>query len=64
MSERYIEVCGSLFSPEEYEKLKGEKKEIKKLKLYSPYPECEDRRFEDIENKINEIIDYIKGEDK
>ena len=33
-----------------------------KLKLYAPYPECEDTRFEDIECKINEIIDYLEEE--
>lgn len=31
-----------------------------KLKLNTPYPECEDTRFQDIEDKINEIIDYLE----
>ena len=39
-----------------------EKKIPEKIKLYPPYPECEDIRFEDIEYKINEIIDYLKIE--
>ena len=38
-----------------------EKKIPEKLKLYAPYPECDDTRFEDVEDKINEIIDYLKS---
>lgn len=33
-----------------------EPKRIDELRLYAPYPECEDDRFEMIENKINELI--------
>ena len=36
-----------------------EKKIPEKLKLYAPYPECDDTRFEDVEDKINEIINYL-----
>jgi hypothetical protein len=39
-----------------------ENKKIEHLKLYAPYKECTDDRFEDIEDKINEIIDKINGE--
>ena len=39
-----------------------EDKKIEYLKLYAPYPECTDDRFEDVENKINEIIDRLNGE--
>lgn len=31
-------------------------KRIEELKLYAPYPECENDRFEQVENKINELI--------
>ena len=31
-----------------------------KLKLYAPYPECEDNRFDVVEAKINEIIEYLE----
>ena len=41
--------------------IEEEKKIPEKLKLYAPYPECHDTRFEDVENKINEIIDYLKS---
>lgn len=46
------------------EDIPKEDKKIEHLKLYPPYPECADDRFEDVENKINEIIDYLnsKGE--
>ena len=60
---RDIEVCGSLFTKSGYDKLahsEEEKKIPEKLKLYAPYPECEDTRFEDVEDKINEIIDYLE----
>lgn len=40
---------------------KREKKIPEKIKLYAPYPECEDTRFEDVEDKINEIIDFLKS---
>lgn len=45
---------------DEVEILEEEKKIPEKLKLYTPYPECDDTRFEDVENKINEIIDYLE----
>lgn len=46
----------------EIEILEEEEKKIpEKLKLYAPYPECEDTRFEDVEDKINEIIDYLES---
>lgn len=48
----------------EVEILEEEKKIPEKLKLYAPYPECEDTRFEDVEDKINEIIDYLKSKGK
>ena len=45
----------------EVEILEEEKKIPEKIKLYAPYPECDDTRFEEVENKINEIIDYLKS---
>lgn len=39
-----------------------EDKKIEHLKLHAPYPECTDDRFEDVENKINEIIEKINGD--
>lgn len=49
---------------EEYGTASIEDNKIEHLKLYPPYPECTDDRFEDVENKINEIIVYLnnKGE--
>ena len=35
-----------------------------KLKLYAPYPECEDYRFDIVEAKINEIIEYLENKIK
>lgn len=49
------------FLNDEVEILEEEKKIPEKLKLYAPYPECEDTRFEDVEDKLNEIIDYLKS---
>ena len=34
-----------------------------KLKLYAPYPECEDNRFDVVEAKINEIIKYLESKE-
>lgn len=46
----------------EVEILEEEKKIPEKIiKLYAPYPECEDTRFEEVQDKINEIIDYLKS---
>ena len=46
---------------DEVEIIEEEKKIPEKLKLSAPYPECDDTRFEDVENKINEIIDCLKS---
>lgn len=40
---------------------KEESKIPEELKLYAPYPECDDTRFDDVEEKINEIIKYLKS---
>ena len=40
---------------------KEESKIPEKLKLYAPYPECDDKRFDIVEAEINEIIDYLKS---
>ena len=46
---------------DEVEIIEEEKKIPEKLKLYAPYSECDDTRFEDVEDKINEIIYYLKS---
>lgn len=43
----------------QYDLTPKEDKNIEHLKLYPPFPECTDDRFEDVENKINEIIEVI-----
>lgn len=40
-----------------------EDKKIDKLYLEKAYPECEDTRFEEVQEKINEIIEAINGRD-
>ena len=40
-----------------------EDKKIDKLDLKKAYPECEDTRFEEVQYKINEIIEVINGRD-
>ena len=42
---------------------KEESKIPEKLKLYAPYPECEDNRFDVVEAKINEIIKYLESKE-
>ena len=43
---------------------KEENKIPEKLKLYAPYPECDDKRFDVVEAKINEIIEYLESKGK
>lgn len=52
----------NLLIPREKNKKIEKDKKIEHLKLYAPYPECTDDRFEDVENKINEIIDRLNGD--
>lgn len=67
-NEDYIEVCGSLFTKEEYEKLKdsGKPKIPEKFEIYDNSIEwcCNGRSItdneKDIMDKINEIIDYLE----
>ena len=60
--EDYFDFSSLDYEVEIIEDTPKEDKKIKYLKLYAPYHECTDDRFEDIEDKINEIIDKINGE--
>ena len=68
-SEDYIEVCGSLFTKEEYKKLmdSGKPKIPEKFEIYDNSIEwcCNGRSItdneKDIMDKINEILDYLEG---
>ena len=72
-SEDYIEVCGSLFTKEEYKKLmdSGKPKIPEKFKVHSwgdkdKYGNYVDSPFpteEELMNKINEILDYLSKEE-
>jgi hypothetical protein len=58
-NENYIEVCGSLFTKEEYEKIKdsGKPKIPEKLEIL---PNNEQYSNEILYGKINEILDYLE----
>lgn len=68
---RNIEVCGSLFTRSEYNRLAGieEDKKIEYIYHCCMEPSSKETKFliqniNDLSDKINEIIDYINGSDK
>ena len=62
---RYIVDKENLNQEITLENIPKEESEIpENLKLYAPYPECDDKRFDVVEAKINEIIKYLKSKEK